>query len=169
MFQISADSKSSNCLHWLLGGLLCCYFQRGVLLQELHVGFEILQPVAERSRCSGYEQRAEQRASSGSLFDAQESCQLTATLCDHAPLLVHRLLTNNPIWPSHIVIPFSMAHPSSGWPPRNWLTRKSPAVADGGSAVPLLDSWICCCCAKLHRPGVETNQRESSEKPFVAA
>lgn len=59
---------------------------------------------------------------------------IDGSLCDHAPLLAHRFLTDNPILPSpshKSSFLLSMAHPSSGWPPRNWLLRKSPAVADG--------------------------------------
>lgn len=62
-------------------------------------------------------------------------------------MLVHRFLTNNPIFSSlanrHS---FSMAHPSSGWPPRNWLIRKSPAVADGAQ---LCRYWTGSWCLLL--------------------
>ncbi|RFU73332.1 hypothetical protein TARUN_8924 [Trichoderma arundinaceum] len=43
-----------------------------------------------------------------------------------------------------------IAHAPSGWPLRNWETRKSPPVADGGSAAPLLDWLSGVAAAHLH-------------------
>jgi hypothetical protein len=67
-----------------------------------------------------------------------------------------------------VVIPLN--GPSLFWLAAQELEdRKSPAVADGGSAAPLLDWLLVLLLRNSPHHGVGTNQRESSEKPILCS